>query len=144
MMNKKNVVFCILCAGLITFGLTGCKEDAPADLTEAPKNSEVKVNTVDTDTAKPDTSNSAKNAELILKEIGPDANAEVIELLKQIAANGEPLPIQTTCPIRGDKIKKDISVEYKGKNVYFCCTPCKEKFNADPEQFISKLPQFKK
>ena len=43
-------------------------------------------------------------------------------------------------------VKTDLSVasldEYKGKKVYFCCPSCEEKFNADPEKYISKLPQF--
>lgn len=52
---------------------------------------------------------------------------------------------QTTCPIMdGNKINKDIFVEYQGKKVYFCCPECVEEFNKDPEKYISKLPQFQK
>jgi len=50
---------------------------------------------------------------------------------------------QTTCPIMGNPINKDIFTEYKGKKVYFCCPECKEKFEAKPEEYIAKLPQFK-
>ncbi len=50
---------------------------------------------------------------------------------------------QTTCPIMdGNKIDKNVFVEYKGKKVYFCCADCKAKFDADPEKYIAKLPQF--
>jgi len=50
---------------------------------------------------------------------------------------------QTTCPVmEGKPIDKDIFVEYQGKKVYFCCEPCKEKFNAEPEKYLAKLPQF--
>ncbi len=49
---------------------------------------------------------------------------------------------QTTCPVMGSAINKAIFVEYKGKKVYFCCPPCKDKFNAEPEKYIAKLPQF--
>ncbi len=49
---------------------------------------------------------------------------------------------QTTCPIMGNPINKDIFTEYKGKKVYFCCPECKEKFEAKPEEYIAKLPQF--
>jgi YHS domain-containing protein len=49
---------------------------------------------------------------------------------------------QTTCPVMGSSINKAIFVEYEGKKVYFCCPPCKDKFNADPEKYIAKLPQF--
>ena len=50
---------------------------------------------------------------------------------------------QTTCPIMGGAINKDIFTEYKGKKVYFCCAGCEEKFKANPEKYIAKLPQFK-
>jgi YHS domain-containing protein len=51
---------------------------------------------------------------------------------------------QTMCPVMGGPINKDIFVEHEGQKVYFCCEPCKEKFQADPQQYIAKLPQFKK
>jgi len=51
---------------------------------------------------------------------------------------------QTTCPVMGGAINKDIFTEYKGKKVYFCCTDCKAEFEKNPEKYISKLPQFAK
>jgi YHS domain-containing protein len=51
---------------------------------------------------------------------------------------------QTTCPVTGDKIDKNVFVEYKGKKVYFCCPMCKGAFEKDPEKYIAKLPQFAK
>ncbi len=51
--------------------------------------------------------------------------------------------LQTACPVSGKAIKTDVSVEYKGKKVYFCCPNCPAAFNKDPEKFIDKLPQFK-
>jgi YHS domain-containing protein len=50
---------------------------------------------------------------------------------------------QTMCPIMGMAIDKKVFVEYKGKKVYFCCPGCEDKFEADPAQYIAKLPQFK-
>jgi len=49
---------------------------------------------------------------------------------------------QTTCPVMGGAIDKEIFVEYKEKKVYFCCEPCKGKFNDAAETYIAKLPQF--
>ena len=49
---------------------------------------------------------------------------------------------QKNCPVMGSAINKAIFVEYKGKKVYSCCPPCKDKFNAEPEKYIAKLPQF--
>jgi len=51
---------------------------------------------------------------------------------------------QKICPVMGNPIDKNVFVEYKGKKVYFCCPDCKAKFDADPEKYIAKLPQFKK
>lgn len=50
---------------------------------------------------------------------------------------------QTICPVMGSAIDKKIYTEYKGKKVYFCCKECLEKFKAEPEKYLSKLPQFK-
>jgi len=49
---------------------------------------------------------------------------------------------QTTCPVMGGAINKDIYTEYKGKKVYFCCPGCKGTFEKEPEKYMSKLPQF--
>jgi len=51
---------------------------------------------------------------------------------------------QTTCPVMGGAINKALFTEYQGKKVYFCCDGCKEKFEANPEQYVAKLPQFSK
>jgi YHS domain-containing protein len=39
-------------------------------------------------------------------------------------------------------INKNIFVEYKGKKVYFCCPGCEDKFNAEPQKYLARLPQF--
>jgi len=52
--------------------------------------------------------------------------------------------MQTVCPVMGNPIDKNIYTEYKGKKVYFCCKACVTKFEADPEKYLAKLPQFKK
>ena len=59
---------------------------------------------------------------------------------QQVAQTAE----QTTCPVMGGAIDKNIFIEYQGKKVYFCCTDCLDTFKADPEKYISKLPQFTK
>ena len=46
---------------------------------------------------------------------------------------------QKTCPVMGGKIDPDISVEYKGQKVYFCCKGCIATFNADPGKYLAKL-----
>jgi YHS domain-containing protein len=67
------------------------------------------------------------------------AMAEVAETAVDTASAAE----QTTCPVMGGKINKDIFVEYEGKKVYFCCAGCEGKFNAEPDKYTALLPQFK-
>lgn len=50
---------------------------------------------------------------------------------------------QTLCPVMGGPIDKQYFAEYEGKKVYFCCPACVSKFTAEPEKYLSKLPQFK-
>ncbi|UCF14920.1 MAG: YHS domain-containing protein [Phycisphaerales bacterium] len=68
-----------------------------------------------------------------------DANtAMTTETGKEIAGTE-----QTTCPVmEGNKINEKYFVEYQGKKVYFCCPGCDDKFLADPEKYLAKLPQF--
>ncbi|NLH15189.1 MAG: YHS domain-containing protein [Phycisphaerae bacterium] len=46
--------------------------------------------------------------------------------------------------MEGRAVDKSIFVEYKGVKVYFCCEGCKPDFEANPEKYLAKLPQFKK
>ncbi len=48
---------------------------------------------------------------------------------------------QTTCPVMGNEIDPEVYTDYRGVRVYFCCPPCIPKFEADPQQYIPKLPQ---
>jgi len=49
---------------------------------------------------------------------------------------------QKLCPVMNYPINKAIFVEYEGKKVYFCCPGCPEQFQADPQAYLAKLPQF--
>ena len=44
--------------------------------------------------------------------------------------------------MEGNKIDPKIYTEYRGKRVYFCCPSCKAKFEASPEKYLARLPQF--
>jgi YHS domain-containing protein len=74
-----------------------------------------------------------------MKQTATKTVEEVKKTVKEAAAEIE----QTMCPIMdGNKIDKNVFVEYKGKKVYFCCADCKAKFEAEPGKYIAKLPQF--
>jgi YHS domain-containing protein len=49
---------------------------------------------------------------------------------------------QTKCPLSGEPINAEFVVEHEGKKVYFCCEDCAKEFQANPEKFVAKLPQF--
>ena len=46
---------------------------------------------------------------------------------------------QTTCPVMGGTINKELYADYEGKRVYFCCAGCIPEFQKDPEKYIKKL-----
>lgn len=81
----------------------------------------------------------AKTATKAAEEVKKGTTAAVEEAKKIAPAAIE----QTVCPVMGNPINKQCFTEYKGQKVYFCCPECIEKFNAEPEKYIAKLPQFK-
>ena len=46
---------------------------------------------------------------------------------------------QTTCPVMGGTINKELHGDYKGERVYFCCMACPPQFAKDPEKYIKKM-----
>ena len=47
------------------------------------------------------------------------------------------------CPVMPEEeVDPEITTEYRGKTVAFCCDICWNKFRADPERYLSLLPQF--
>ena len=50
-----------------------------------------------------------------------------------------PVKPQTTCPVMGGKINKDVFADHAGKRVYFCCPGCSGAFEKDPAKYVKKL-----
>ena len=48
---------------------------------------------------------------------------------------------QIACPVRGNKIDKDVYVDYNGQRVYFCCPVCIDIFKKDPEAYLKKMQE---
>ena len=46
---------------------------------------------------------------------------------------------QKICPVMGNPIDPEVSIEHKGRKVYFCCKPCIEKFEKEPAKYLAKL-----
>jgi len=48
---------------------------------------------------------------------------------------------QTTCPVMGGKVNKEIHADYRGRRVYFCCKGCVGQFKKDPEKYLKKTKE---
>jgi YHS domain-containing protein len=46
---------------------------------------------------------------------------------------------QTTCPVMGGKVNKDLYVDHDGKRVYVCCKGCIAAVEKEPQKYIDKL-----
>jgi YHS domain-containing protein len=42
------------------------------------------------------------------------------------------------CPCSGQKAAADVTVDYNGGKVHFCCAKCAEKFSKDPAKYMAK------
>lgn len=49
--------------------------------------------------------------------------------------------LQTTCPVMGGKINKDLYVDHDGKRIYMCCKGCTAPLKKDPQKYIKKLEE---
>ena len=48
---------------------------------------------------------------------------------------------QTTCPVLGGKINKQVYTDYKGQRIYFCCQGCDAQFKKNPEKYLQKMKE---
>jgi YHS domain-containing protein len=126
-MDVRKLVL-VVAVAVIGLGLTGCKKkEQPAATPKAMSMEDMK-----------------KQATSTAKQAEKAATATAEEAKKTATAAAAEIE-QTMCPVMdGNKIDKNVFVEYKGKKVYFCCADCKAKFEADPEKYIANLPQFAK
>jgi YHS domain-containing protein len=57
-------------------------------------------------------------------------------LVTHLPAQAKP---QTTCPVLGGNINKEVYADYQGKRIYFCCQGCDKEFEKNPEKYMQKL-----
>ncbi len=48
-------------------------------------------------------------------------------------------PVNTVCPVGARPVRTDVTSNYQGKEVAFCCTKCKAKFDAEPAKYADKI-----
>lgn len=46
---------------------------------------------------------------------------------------------QSTCPVMGGTINKELYADHNGERVYFCCMACPPQFEKDPQKYIDKM-----
>ena len=133
-MKAKGLVLLAAAMLMVAVVLVGCKKkEQPAP----PKVAVTKDMQKQAEKVKETTAAEAKQAKEELDKVAKESQ----EAIKKMDAEVK----QTTCPVMdGNKINPDVFVEYKGVKVYFCCSSCKAKFEADPEKYTANLPQFKK
>ena len=54
-------------------------------------------------------------------------------------ADTDSLVLQTTCPVMGGAINKELYVDHEGKRIYVCCGGCIDQIKQDPQKYIDKL-----
>ena len=58
---------------------------------------------------------------------------------KGTAEPAKGIKLQTTCPVMGGKINKDLHVDHEGKRIYVCCAACIEPLKKEAAKYIAKL-----
>jgi len=48
---------------------------------------------------------------------------------------------QTTCPVLGGNVSRQLYVDYQGNRIYFCCTGCDTEFKKNPEKYLQKMKE---
>src|SRR5437762_404486 len=65
-------------------------------------------------------------------------------LAAMVAVAQDKKPVNAKCPVKtGEAAKADITSDYEGKTVGFCCGNCKGAFDKEPAKFASKIPELK-
>ena len=47
--------------------------------------------------------------------------------------------IQTTCPVSGEAVDKNLSLNHEGRRLFFCCEKCIATFESDLAGYLSKM-----
>lgn len=66
------------------------------------------------------------------------SNSKKAEVKTEQKTNRQP---QTTCPVMGGAVNREIFIDHDGKRIYFCCNPCLEEFEKNPGKYMGKLKE---
>lgn len=48
---------------------------------------------------------------------------------------------QTTCPVMGGEVNKNLYVDVEGKRIYVCCPYCIGEIKKDPQKYLQKMKE---
>jgi len=51
--------------------------------------------------------------------------------------------VQTICPVMNVPIDENIYVDHEGQRVYFCCAPCIQTFEDNPDEYLAKIEEMR-
>jgi len=74
-----------------------------------------------------------------IRKLEADPAKYATQIAAQRAALAKLPKVQVTCPVSGEPVDPDVTVDYKGEKVAFCCGGCVKKFKADPDAYKAKL-----
>ena len=52
-----------------------------------------------------------------------------------------PAKPQTTCPVLGGNVDRQVYVDYQGQRIYFCCPGCDAEFKKNPEKYLQTMKE---
>ncbi|MCP4250351.1 MAG: hypothetical protein GY778_25185 [bacterium] len=67
----------------------------------------------------------------------PEKYAEKVAVLRKALADRP--KVQVTCPVTGKPVDPKVSIDHAGKKVFFCCSGCVGKYQADPGKYKAGL-----
>jgi YHS domain-containing protein len=71
-----------------------------------------------------------------------DFNKNAAKIIADMESQGIILDAaQVKCPVLGEKVDREVYVDYGGRRIYFCCKPCVDKFKQDPAKYSKKLDE---
>ena len=70
-------------------------------------------------------------------ETGDKKSVKTEKVIQEVKVLAE----QTTCPIMGGAINKDLYVDKDGKRIYMCCAGCTYEITNNFEEMIKKLEE---
>jgi len=62
-----------------------------------------------------------------------------IEKMKADGVKPMKLKAQSTCPVMGNPIDKNVFVDHQGQRIYFCCAGCTGEFEKDPAKYLKVI-----